>query len=238
MARLFGRVGSPKGIYEYVIARTRFMDAQFQAALEDRFDQIVILGAGFDSRAQRFSGLNQGTVIFEVDAPITQAEKQKALAAKRILTPPELVFVPLDLNRQSLAQALTEAGYRPGLKTLFLLEGLIMYLTDRAVEDNFAFFSETSGPGGRIAFDYVLAEAIADPSDYFGAEAIINRVTKAGEPWRYFLDRSGLENLLRAHRFRLLESASAEELEKRWFSDHRGRARVNQTHALAVGEKI
>ncbi len=57
-ARFFGRITAPKGIYEYVIARTRFMDAQFRAVLESGFDQVVIFGAGFDSRAQRFDTIN------------------------------------------------------------------------------------------------------------------------------------------------------------------------------------
>jgi O-methyltransferase involved in polyketide biosynthesis len=58
--KLFKQRFFPKGIYEYVIARTKYFDAVFIEALENSFDQIVIFGAGFDSRALRFSKDKQG----------------------------------------------------------------------------------------------------------------------------------------------------------------------------------
>ena len=62
--KLYNKYLAPKGIYEYVIARTKYIDSLFIDAFEQGFDQIVIFGAGFDSRAQRFNGLNKKTKIF------------------------------------------------------------------------------------------------------------------------------------------------------------------------------
>jgi methyltransferase (TIGR00027 family) len=71
--------GAFPGMHEYIIARTAYFDRLFTAALNEQTPQIVLLGAGYDSRAYRFASLNQGTRIFELDATPTQARKKKCL---------------------------------------------------------------------------------------------------------------------------------------------------------------
>lgn len=235
--RLLAGMTAPWGVYEYVIARTAFMDAKFEAALREGFDQAVIFGAGFDSRAQRFAGLNRGTRIFELDAPIIQEEKKKAYQRKGIPIPPELTFVPLDLNRLGLEESLEAAGYRAGVRSFFMLEGLLMYLTSEAVAQTFAFLGRSSAPGSRVAFDFVWAGVAQRPGDYHGGEEIVRRVGRAGEPWSFFLEEQGLRELLAGSGFSLEDLADSEELERRYFAEPGGRlrARINATHALAVG---
>ena len=239
MARFFGRVTAPKGIYEYVIARTRFMDARFREALEQGFDQAIIFGAGFDSRAQRFQEQNRGTRIFELDAPVTQEEKIKGLDKKGIAIPDRLTFVPINFNQDSLEDLLAQAGYRPGLRTLYLLEGVLMYLNAQAVDLTFGYIQKTAGTGSRMAFDFVWS-GVADPDcDLYGARDIVESVTKAGESWTFFLDQGQAGEMLEQYGFTLSELWDSRELEKRYFSDSRGRitARINGTHALAWAEK-
>jgi methyltransferase (TIGR00027 family) len=77
----------PPGIYEYVCARTKVIDAVFLKALEARFAQIVLLGAGFDTRALRFAERNHGTQIFELDVPTTQEPKLEIFCKKRLNIP-------------------------------------------------------------------------------------------------------------------------------------------------------
>lgn len=69
------RILAPAGIYEYVIARTKYIDAVFKRALSEQFDQILLFGAGFDTRALRFQAAAQHTRIFELDASPTQQAK-------------------------------------------------------------------------------------------------------------------------------------------------------------------
>lgn len=61
----------PLGMYEYLAARTAYFDKLFTDALHISIPQIVLLGAGYDTRAYRFSDVNNGTKIFELDALTT-----------------------------------------------------------------------------------------------------------------------------------------------------------------------
>ncbi len=90
---IFNRRFYAKGSYEYIIARTKYIDDAFKQALQEGFGQIVIFGAGFDSRAIRFSQLNPATIIFEVDASTTQLEKQKGLQSRKLSQPANLIYV-------------------------------------------------------------------------------------------------------------------------------------------------
>ena len=111
LRKLFMRKVAPPGIYEYVLARTKLIDKVFTDALEKHFSQIVLLGAGFDTRALRFSNRNKGTKIFELDIHTTQQPKIDILNRKKVALPKELVFVPIDFNKQSLSDVLFAAGY-------------------------------------------------------------------------------------------------------------------------------
>lgn len=238
--RLFARFIAPRGIYEYVIARTAFIDRQFQAALQDGARQVVIFGAGFDSRALRFQDLSSGAKIFELDAPVTQEKKRKALAAKGLPSPDNLVFVPLDLNRRSLADSLAQSGYLPGLKSLFILEGLLMYLEPEAVDAAFRLIGQTAGPGSRVVFDFVRAGVVDQAEHFHGGRDIVKTVNRSGEPWTFFLKRDAVGRFLTRYGLSLLELADSRDLERRYFSRRpdRNPIRVNATHCLAAAQKI
>ena len=75
--KLYRTVFSPRGIYEYVIARTKYIDTVFEKALADNFEQIIIFGAGFDTRSFRFQDQSKRTTIFELDVSRTQEVKTK-----------------------------------------------------------------------------------------------------------------------------------------------------------------
>src|SRR5262245_20544980 len=105
------------GVRSSVVARTRLIDDWIAAALNHGIEQVVILGAGFDSRAYRLSRL-AAIDIFEVDHPDTQVAKQGAL--KRVLssTPKHVRFVPVDFKQNDLASPMKDAGYCESKRTL------------------------------------------------------------------------------------------------------------------------
>jgi methyltransferase (TIGR00027 family) len=168
LRRLFMCKVVPPGIYEYVLARTKLLDQVFADALENRFAQIVLLGAGFDTRALRFRDRNKGTKIFELDVHTTQQPKVAILERKKVPFPDELVFVTIDFNKQSLAEALSQAGYEGKAKSLFIWEGVTMYLTSAAIDSTLDFVRRSAAEGSIVAFDYIYASVLRRENRFYG----------------------------------------------------------------------
>jgi methyltransferase (TIGR00027 family) len=140
-----GRLGQNRS-FAYLGARTCFFDQFVADALDEGIHQVVVLGAGYDSRAWRFA--RPGVTFYEVDLPATQADK-------RIRAPVGgPTFVPADVTGPSLGASLTAAGFRPGEATAFTAEGLTMYLTEPQVTHLLGLISALSGPGSRLAVNF------------------------------------------------------------------------------------
>lgn len=237
--KVFSRRFFSKGIYEYVIARTKYFDAAFTAALEQGFDQIVIFGAGFDSRALRFSDLNRGTTIFELDAPITQQEKLKAYQSKKFSIPKNLIFVPIDFNKERLEDKIGKAGFVAGKKTLFMLEGVTMYLSKDAVEGTLRFISDTSGNDSLVVFDHIYGGVLRGENKYYGEKGMYKRTAQVGEEWTFALEENEAEPFLSKFGFTVKDCCSSHELEERYFRNSKGAvvAKINDTHAIVTAIK-
>jgi methyltransferase (TIGR00027 family) len=108
------------GVFEYVLARTAFFDDVFTSALNEDIPQIVILGAGYDSRAYRFSDLNKSSRIIELDNEATQSRKMNHLKKFKIEIPEQVTIAPIDFNKDSLKDVLQRAGYKDDKKALFI----------------------------------------------------------------------------------------------------------------------
>jgi len=235
LRKFFFRRIAPPGIYEYVMARTRLLDELFLSVLDDGWPQIVLLGAGMDTRALRFSSRNHGTKVFELDIRTTQRPKLEILTRKGIPLPEELVFVPIDFNRQSLSEALLAAGHEAGQRSLFLWEGVTMYLKAEAVDSTLAFIRD-SGAGSRVAFDYIYASVLRRENRYHGEKEILQRVSRAGEGWTFGIEEGEIATFLSDRGLRLVARYAAADLQREYLTADDGSVfgRINGTHAIAL----
>ena len=130
----------------YLATRTLFFDRFVSEAIDDGVRQVVILAAGYDSRAWRMA--RPGVTFFEVDQPATQEDKRTRA--------PEggPRYVPADVTEQRLMEMLANAGLRADEPIAFVAEGLIVYMTRAAVADLFARLSEFASPGSRLAVSF------------------------------------------------------------------------------------
>ncbi|MBN1267407.1 MAG: SAM-dependent methyltransferase [Anaerolineales bacterium] len=234
--RFFMKRIAPSGIYEYVIARTKLFDTVFLEALDNRFTQVVVLGAGMDTRALRFEDRNPGARIFELDIPATQQPKLEILNRKGVTLPEALVFVPIDFNKQSLSEALHAAGFVENQKTLFLWEGVTMYLTAEAVDATLAFIRENCAEGSRVVFDYIYGSVLRQENKYYGEKEIFNRVSKAGEGWTFAIEEGEIEGFLSGRGFKVEAHYTPPELEKAFLTGENlpSPRPVNGTHCIVV----
>lgn len=235
LRKVFMRRIAPSGIYEYVMARTRVFDHYFVQALRDGFTQVVIMGAGMDTRALRFATQNKGTRVYELDMPRIQQAKLDIYQKKAVNLPPELVFVGADLNVQDLAQVLAEAGFRKGRKTLFLCEGLFMYLNAEAVDQTLEFIKKNTAADSRLVFDYVLASVLRREHNLHGEQEIYETVSRTGEEWTFGIEADAVDRFLTGRGFKLDVHYTPEELSRKYLTYPDGRAfgHINGTHCIA-----
>ena len=238
MRRLFSRKVAPAGIYEYVIARTRYIDDAYRRALADDFEQILIFGAGFDTRALRFQPNSKETRVFELDVPITQQAKIEQYRKRGLEVPANLTFIAIDFDKESLPDKLDQAGFQKKKRSLFILEGVLMYLKPKSVQDTFKVIRKYSGEQSRVVFDTIYDSVLRRENRYYGEEGIYRNVADADERWQFGIEEGKIDDFLSQQGFRLLDQRNATELETLYFTDTHGEriARVNGTHCLVTAE--
>jgi methyltransferase (TIGR00027 family) len=208
--------GAARVFLAYLVARCRYMDDVLQAHLEGGLKQLVILGAGYDSRAYRMQRLQNRVQVFEVDHPATQRMKIKKL--ERILgkIPPHVTFVPIDFTLDSLAK-LFEAGYNAEQKTLFIWEGVTQYLNQDAVDSTLAFVAHNAAPGSVIVFDYMYT-SLLDGSTPRGEVKNVQMYSRiSGERFRFGIERGSAEEYLRARGYEQIRDVGQPELLRMYF---------------------
>ena len=85
----------------FLLHAQNYIDDRLQQHLGDGLEQLVILGAGYDSRAYRFEELKKGIKVFEVDHPATQAVKKEKLQEIFQLLPDHVTYVPVDFHNEN-----------------------------------------------------------------------------------------------------------------------------------------
>jgi methyltransferase (TIGR00027 family) len=235
--RLLG-VLAPKGAYEYVIARTKYIDGVFKRALAQGVEQVLIFGAGFDSRSIRLLGEGGAVKVFELDAEATQRAKLRRLVEVGIKVPGNTVYVSVDFNKEDPEEKLTSNGFMYGKRCLFILEGLLMYLDEDAAHESFSLIHRLSAPGSLVVFDYIYSSVLQGNGRYFGEENMRKKVADAGEPWGFGFDEGKVGGFLRENGFSLLEECNSDVLDQRYFTGEDGSkiGRVNGTHSIVLAE--
>lgn len=192
-------------------ARTIFFDGQVTAAIAAGISQIVVLGAGYDDRALRFR--THGVSFFEVDHPATQADKRARLTAIDELVPGSQgpVLVAADFRHDDLPSVLADAGHDAGSPSLFLCEGLLVYLDEPATIGLLGGARAAAGAGSVLAASLsVHAEGL--DSAVVLARANARRRTAQDEPWLTILPAAAQVSLLASAGWLVTASADAADL--------------------------
>jgi methyltransferase (TIGR00027 family) len=171
----------------WLALRVAFLDRLVGQAV-DRLGarQIVILGAGYDTRAARLP--RAGVRFFEVDHPATQAEKRGRLAALDGYPIDAATYVACDFEHDDPIERLTAAGLSVREPSLVIWEGVVPYLTEAAVRATAGRLARGLDPRSLVAFDY-LGKAFATGSKMSAADLEARSyVGELGEPIRFGSD--------------------------------------------------
>lgn len=176
-----------------------------QRLAESAAAQYVVLGAGLDSFGYR--GAAEGIRVFEVDHPGTQRWKKEILAIGDIQPVGEVIFVPVDFERDDLPRHLADAGFDRDRPALVGWLGVSMYLTAEAIGTTLAALSGLA-PGSELVMEYMLDPALRDGNGHAYAESVQPVTSAQGEPWLSTFAPQTLDELLRRYGFATVEHIS------------------------------
>ena len=222
------------GVRTSVVARTRLIDDAIEASLPEGIEQVILLGAGFDSRAYRLPAL-RGLTVFEVDHPDTQARKRQVLARVPGVSAAHVRFVASDFDRRDLASAMTAAGYRESVRTFILWEGVTNYLTEGAVDATLRWCSRAL-PGSRLLFTYVHRDILTKPEVFVGSRNLFASLEKVGERLTFGLEPSRVPEFLAERGLALESDVGAAEYRRRYFGDAARRMRGHEFYRVALAK--
>lgn len=219
------------GARSSVVARTRLIDDTIATSLEQT-EQLLVLGAGFDSRAYRLPGLS-GIRVFEVDHPDTQATKRAAL--KRVLPalPEHVRFVAIDFKQGDLDSVMAPAGYRESARSFILWEGVTNYLDEDAVDATLRWCSRAA-PGSMLLFTYVHRDLLTRPSAFVGTDRLFATLEKVGERMTFGIEPSELPEFLAERGLSLVSDLGAAEYRERYFGAAARKMRGHEFYRVAV----
>lgn len=199
------------GIWAGVLCRKRYIDEKITESAGE-IDALVNLGAGYDTRAFRLPALVQ-TPVWEVDQAENVAAKRDGLRRLFGEVPARVTLVPVDFDRESLADALAAHGWDGGARTFFVLEAVTQYLTDAGLRAVFDFLAGAA-PGSRLAFTYVRKDFIAGRTLY-GHERLYQQYVEKGI-WLSGLDPEEVPAFLAEYGWRVLEHPTYADLAARY----------------------
>ena len=194
------------GVFVHFALRKRFIDDAVRGALADGFEQVVVLGAGLDTLASRLHGEYPTVQLIEVDHPASQAAKLRLLpdAAK---AGENLHFCALDLAQPALAAKLAECpGFQGDRRTVFLAEGLLMYLPEEAVAGLLTAITD-SVRDGRIVFTALELSEADKPALRGSTEAVNWWLRGRDEPFRWGIRPSDMPAFLARFKIHLMDTA-------------------------------
>jgi methyltransferase (TIGR00027 family) len=217
----------------FVVARSRFAEDQLAIARENGTHQYVILGAGLDTFAYRQPVGTGSLSIYEVDHPATQAGKLRRLSAAGITVPDTVQFLPVDLERDPLLEALARAGFDARAPAFVACLGVTMYLTPATLDTTLDTLSALA-PGSAAVFDYALPRESVPPFERVVIDQLRRKVARVGEPFQTAFTPEQIDRRLRARGFRTTLDLGREQINARYFRGRSDGLRIlgNSVHLL------
>jgi len=218
------------GMIDHMVLRTAAIDAHLVQAIASGIEQVVILGAGLDARAWRMPAL-VGATIYEVDHPATQGFKQDRTRDSK--PPTEVRYVSVDLERDRFSEVIVEAGFQPAERSVWIWEGVAMYLPIEAVHDSLSQLLALAAPGSELLMTYRVPNAL--PFGPLGRIAIPFVFSLGGESLEATLSPSEIETTL-APDWRVVYDQNAVGWQQ-FSSSHADPARTFLGERLAVARR-
>ncbi len=221
------------GVIGNLVCRTRFIDDALQDALKEGIKQVVILGAGFDSRAYRVRGIEQ-TSVFEVDHPAAQTRKKTRLQQLLGTLPSHVTFVPIDFDQQALEDVMAATTFCTGTQTFFIWEGVTQYITAEAVDATFRYVCQAAAAESKVLFTYIHRGIIDGSTRSAADQKLVSAAQRFGMPWVFGLDPAELARYLAERGLKLIEDVGALDYQARYLEPIGRKMNVFEVERVAL----
>lgn len=221
------------GAFSSGLARTKYIDELLQTAILEGVQQVIILGAGFDTRALRLDFLKSVPVI-EIDHPNTSNYKIETYKSTIGIVPENVTFLQIDFNTQDLDQLAAQHNLDFTKPAAIIWEGVTNYLTKEAIESTFAFISKFA-KNSPIIFTYVHKAIIENPKSFLGGEKLLADLNKLQEHWTFGFLPDELSHYLNQFNIKLIEDLGANEYREKYLPNRREKG--YEFYRTAIGIK-
>lgn len=224
------------GIYGSQVCRTRFIDEKMQAALDSGIEQILILGAGLDTRAYRMA-LNEQAKVFEIDLAWVQKYKTEKLKKFYGALPKQVCYAPIDFNMQAISEVLKESPFDFQKPTFIIWEAVTQYISPAAVTKTFQFIS-TMPAGSSVVFTYVLESVIKKESKIRGANELMAFFEKRNSPWLFGIEPNALKTYLLQFGLVLTEDVGCEYYQQKYLNPINRKLNVTEIERVTLARIV
>ena len=202
-----------RGGWANFVSRKRYVDDQLVNAVAKGIEAVVILGAGFDTRAYRLPEL-AGIPVCEVDLPGNVARKAVALRRCFGRVPPGVRLLAVDFETDDLAERLGREGFGPGKRNFYIWEGVTPYLTERAVRKTMGHLADAA-PGSGLVFTFIRKDFL-DGQAMYGAKAIYEEAVVKRGLWHFGLHPEQVAGFLAEFGWHEMEQVGPDEYAARY----------------------
>ena len=216
------------GITLNYVLRKRFIEEKVLEAIKNGTSQIINIGAGLDTLAWRLSALFPEVTFIEIDHPATSLEKTKALKTPDANLK-NLHFIQADLSQVSLENTLQRCrNFDTEQQTLYISEGVLMYLDEIHVSRVFKSLRNLTGKGSLFIFSCMEP----NKSDKNNIRPLLHLYLKLkNERYLWYKHDTKISFFLQKHHYTLMEMADSKVYKQKYLSDQ-------YDHALHKGEYI
>ncbi|MBN1889885.1 MAG: SAM-dependent methyltransferase [Thermoflexales bacterium] len=221
------------GLRAGILCRKRYIDDKLQEALKAGIQTVVILGAGFDTRAYRLPGL-AACQVYEVDLP--QNVEAKKQAVRRLLgqVPAHVKLVGMDFDSQDLGEMLCSASYSEQQPAFFIWEGVTQYIPAASVHKVLAFLSRAAA-SSQLVFSYIRQDFIEGKHLY--GQALLHARAVKSRLWQFGLAPEAVAAFLAAYGWKELEQAGSAEYQARYLEPANRVLEVMEVERIVHAEK-
>jgi methyltransferase (TIGR00027 family) len=224
---------SNPGIWGGLLCRKRYIDEKLIAS-RSQIEAVVSLGAGFDTRPYRLTGLS-ALPVWEIDQRENVETKQKRLRKAFGRIPRNVQLVPVDFDRNDLGTILAEQGYCADKPTFFVWEAVTQYLTEPGVRATLEWIAKAA-PGSRLAFTYVRKDFL-DGKNLYGWESGYRRFVRT-KLWLFGMAPEDCPGFLKGYGLRIIEDVGYDELADRYIRPTGRRLASTPVERIVYAERL